>query len=131
MTITAFKDTVNYIAESTDVPSTAEVVVAVGPLGAALGPVASSTATVTTVASGISSVTIKAANTSRKGLTVTNTDANVLYLLVGGGTASATNFSVPVAALTGYWEAPYGFTGAVTGIWALDGAGSALVTEYT
>lgn len=91
----------------------------------------SATATVTAVASGIASVTIKAANTARKGITVTNTDANILYLLVGGGTASATNFSVAVAATTGYWEAPYGFTGAITGIWALDGAGSALVTEYT
>jgi hypothetical protein len=107
-----------------------QLVSLIDPVSGSLGG-SSSSATVTAVASGIASVTIKAANTARKGITVTNTDANILYLKVGGGTASATDFSVAVAATTGYWEAPYGFTGAITGIWALDATGSALVTEYT
>jgi len=85
---------------------------------------------ITFVASAATSTSIIAANTARQGLSISNTDANVLYLLIGGGTASATNFSVQVAA-NGYFEMPYGFTGAVTGIWAVDGSGAALVTEYT
>jgi len=99
------------------------------------GTAGSSTATVTSVASAAASTTIKAANTSRKGLSISNTDANILYLLLGGGTASATNFTVAISGATataiGYYEVPYGFTGAITGIWAVDGAGAALVTEYT
>lgn len=86
-------------------------------------------ATVTSVNSAATSTSIIAANRYRSGVTVTNTDANTLYLLVGGGTASATNYSVPIAA-GAHWEAPYGFTGAITGIWSGDGAGAALVTEY-
>lgn len=86
-------------------------------------------ATVTSVNSAATSTTIIAANRLRAGVTVANTDASTLYLLVGGGTASATNYSVPIAS-GGYWEAPYGFTGAITGIWASDGSGAALVTEY-
>lgn len=139
MTIATLGDIVSY-DDGSPTKASAIGVVMMGPGGAtpvgnAAAPLVvqpnSSAAAVTTVASGIASVTIKAANTARRGLTVLNTDANVLYLLVGGGTASATNLSVIVAATTGYWEAPYGFTGAITGIWAADGAGSAYVTEYT
>lgn len=92
-----------------------------------LGP---ATGTLSSVASGVASVTILAANAARRGAVVTNTDANALHLDLSGGTASTTSFSVKVAA-DGYYEVPYGFTGAITGIWALDGTGSALVTEFT
>jgi len=95
--------------------------------GGGVGP---ATATVTSVASAATSTSIVAANTSRLGLSITNTDANALYLLIGGGTASATNFSVALAA-NNYYELPFGFTGAITGIWAVDGGGAALVTEYS
>lgn len=95
----------------------------------------SSTATVTTVASAAVSTVIKAANTLRRGLTISNTDANILYVLLGGGTASATNFTYAIpgatATVIGYYEVPYGFTGAISGIWAVDGTGSAIVTEIT
>lgn len=105
------------------------------PLPITQGASATATATVTSVASAATSTSIIAANTARKGLSVSNTDANILYLLLGGGTASATNFTVAISGATataiGYFEAPYGFTGAITGIWAVDGAGSALVTEYS
>jgi hypothetical protein len=99
------------------------------------GGVGAATATVTSVASTATSTSIIAANTSRQGLSISNTDANILYLLLGGGTASATNFTVAIGGATataiGYYEVPYGFTGAITGIWAVDGTGAALVTEYT
>jgi len=94
----------------------------------------SSNRTITSVSSATSSTAIAAANPDRKGLSISNTDANILYLLIGGGTASATNFSVALSGATAtaipYFELPYGFTGAVSGIWAVDGTGVALVTEY-
>lgn len=89
----------------------------------------STTGTKSAVASGIASVTILAANPNRKGATITNTDANALYLDLSGGTASSTSFSAAVAA-NGYYEVPFGYSGLITGIWAADGTGSALVTEF-
>ena len=88
------------------------------------------TGTLSSVDSGIASVTILAANTARKGAVIVNTDANVLYLDLSGGTASATSYSYPVAA-DGYFEVPFGYTGLITGIWAADGTGAAKVTEFT
>lgn len=94
-----------------------------------LSSLRSTTGTKSAVNSGTSSVTILASNANRKGATVTNTDANALYLDLSGGTASSTSFSVAIAA-NGYYEVPFGYTGLITGIWAADGAGQALVTEF-
>lgn len=91
------------------------------------------TGTKSAVASGTSSVTILASNAARKGATITNTDANVLYLDLSGGTATSTSFSVAIAS-NGFYEVPSNFavyTGLITGIWAADGTGSALVTEFS
>lgn len=93
-------------------------------------PRSTNAAIVTTVASSASSVAIATANTNRRGISVQNTSTAILYLLVGG-TAPATattNHSVQIPS-NGYWEAPYGFTGALTGIWA-SANGSANITEY-
>ncbi len=93
----------------------------------------SGTGTKSAVASGIASVTILASNANRKGATIANTDANILYLDLSGGTASATSFTVALAGGAtppAYYEAPFGYTGAITGIWGADGTGSALVTEF-
>lgn len=88
-----------------------------------------STGAKSSVNSGTSSVSILAANANRKGATIYNTDANVLYLDLSGGTASATSCSVPVAA-GAIHSVPFGYTGAITGVWASDGSGAALVTEF-
>lgn len=92
----------------------------------AIGP---STATVTSVDSATSSTTLLAANPLRRGATITNTDAHPLLVHLGGGTASATAYSVRLAQ-DDYYEVPYGYTGAITGIWTTDGTGAALVTEF-
>lgn len=94
------------------------------------GDGAANTGTSTQVASQATAITILAANTRRYGATVYNDDPNVLYLLLGTGTVSATVYTVQVPSL-GYYEVPYGFTGIITGLWAADGAGSARVTELT
>ena len=93
----------------------------------------SSTGTKTSVNSGTSSVTILASNAARKGASISNTDANILYLDLSGGTASATSFTVALGAGNTnptYFEVPFGFSGAIPGIWAADGTGAALVTEF-
>lgn len=94
------------------------------------------TGTTTAVPSSITAGTLKAANTARYGLTISNTDANGLYILLGAGTVSATVFTVFLAGWSGtgaipYYEVPYGFTGIVTGVWTGDGSGSAYMTEIT
>lgn len=95
------------------------------------GDGAVNTGTTTSVASQTGAITILAANAARYGATVTNDDANVLYLLLGSGTVSATVYTVQVPPGGGYYEVPYGFTGILTGLWAADGAGSARVTEFS
>jgi len=100
------------------------------PIAVTSGAGAASTGTITSVASGVASVTLLAANANRKGASGVNTDANMLYVLCAAGTASATNFTIPVASM-GYFEIPFGYTGIVSGIWAADGTGLSLMTEYT
>lgn len=108
------------------------VVVSTGAGGAGLTAqdLRSGTAAKTSVASSASQVTILAAAlTTRKGATITNTDANTLYLDSVTG-VSATDYMVAVPP-GGYYEVPFGWSGALFGIWAADGAGSALVREFT
>lgn len=85
----------------------------------------------TNVAQNAASVQLLAANTSRKGFSIYNDSASVLYLSFSGA-ASTANYKVQVAA-NGYFEAsPEAvFTGAVAGIWAGAGAGNARITELS
>lgn len=93
------------------------------------GPSAA-TGTVTSVDSGIAAVTILAANTSRKGATIFNSDANALYILMAStGTVSSSLNSGSIAS-GAYFNVPFGYTGLITGVWAGDGAGAAKVTEF-
>lgn len=112
-------------------PATSSSWAVTGPLTSTefLADLRSTTGAKTSVNSGTGSVTILASNAARKGATITNTDANVLYLDLSGGTASSTSYSVPVSS-AGFYTVPFGYTGAITGIWAADGSGAALVTEF-
>lgn len=64
------------------------------------------------------------------GGSIVNTDANALYILLGTGTVSSSLYTEKLAT-DGVYEVPYAFTGIVTGVWAGNGAGGALVTDYT
>jgi hypothetical protein len=89
----------------------------------------SSTGTASAVASSASSVTILVSNANRLGASVFNDSTQVLYLLLGSATASATVYSVQL--LPGaYFEVPANYTGQLTGIWA-SANGNARVTELT
>lgn len=88
-----------------------------------------SEASQTSVASSASSVTLIAANLRRKRLFIANTSTAILYLRLGGGTATATTaHSIQMAANTNLELV--GFTGAITGIWA-SANGQANLTELS
>lgn len=90
--------------------------------------VTSSTGATARQATSTAVATLKVANAARKGLTVYNESAAVLYVKLGTG-AAATDYTYAMPA-SGYYEVPYGYTGAVTGILA-SGTGNAQVTELT
>lgn len=89
----------------------------------------SATATLANVSGSASSVTLQASNTSRKGWTIHNDSAAILYVKFGS-TASSTSYTVKLVA-DAYYEMPTTsvYTGIITGIWA-SATGTARVTEY-
>ena len=87
--------------------------------------------TQTSVAASVTTVSLLAATDARAGATIyndTDNTANFLYVKLGA-TASATSFTVKLNA-GGYYEVPYGYNGAIDGIWTV-AAGSARITELT
>jgi len=86
------------------------------------------TATVASVASTVtgSGVTLKAANGSRRGLTIYNDSTKILFVKLGPA-VTVTDFSVKLSA-QGYYEVPANYTGIVTGVWS-GVNGFAYVTE--
>jgi len=89
----------------------------------------SSTPALSNIASNNSSVTILAANAARKGAMIFNDSTQVLYLSFGTGAASTSSYTVQIAP-NGYYELPFSYTGALTGIWSVVN-GNARVTELT
>lgn len=86
-----------------------------------------SKATVTSVASSASSVSLIGANPERNELIITNASTAILYVLLGGGTATATtahSWQIPTLGSVNFGK----FRGAVSGIWA-SANGSAQITE--
>lgn len=97
--------------------------------GQIVRPVLSTVATLANVSGSASSVTLRAAATTRLGLLVYNDSTASLYLKYGA-TASATSFTVFLGP-TAYWEMPAPiYNGTVDGIWTA-AAGNARVTELT
>lgn len=88
----------------------------------------SDTGTITSVSSSATNVTLKAANSLRKGLTIYNESTQIMYLKLGT-TASATSYTSQLEA-GDYYETPYGYTGIVDALWA-SANGSARITELT
>lgn len=91
----------------------------------------SSTGTATQVADTATSATLLAANSLRLGATIFNDSSALLYVLLGSGTASSTNYTAKLFS-NGFLELPYGYTGIIVGVWASDpNDGGAKVTEFT
>jgi hypothetical protein len=88
----------------------------------------STTSAITSVAASITTVTLLALNTLRKGATFYNDSSSFLYLKLGA-TASTTSFTVKIAP-SGYYEVPSSYTGVIDGIW-VSAVGSARITQLT
>lgn len=93
------------------------------------------TATPTNVTSNAASVTILAANAARKGAMVYNNSDKVLHISFATP-ATTDNSFVDLAPESsglqgGYWELPFGYRGAIYGIWEAGPTGKANITEIT
>lgn len=99
-----------------------------------LGTVAfgGSAASVTNITSAAANTLLKAANAARVGLIIANDSTAILYILLGTGTASATNYSfaLPAKGTVAADRTITGYTGEVRGFWA-SANGNGLVTEIS
>lgn len=86
------------------------------------------TSAITSVGSATSSTSLLAANVNRIGATVYNDSTATLYVALSTS-ASTSTYTAQVQA-GGYYEVPYGWDGAIFGIWAAVN-GNARVTELT
>jgi hypothetical protein len=103
-------------------------VVVVGGTIAILQP---TTGTVAKIAQSIVSVVLAAADLTRMGLTIYNDSNKDLHVRCSAGAATVDNWTVKLRK-DDYYELPFpAYTGAVTGIWAVAGAGQARVTAFT
>jgi len=93
---------------------------------------ATATATQTGVAASATSVTVLASNANRLGATVANDSTSaVLYLRLSATAATAASGGYTAMLTAGaYYEVPFGYTGAIVGIWAA-ATGFANVSEMT
>ncbi|MBW4421545.1 MAG: hypothetical protein KME13_20360 [Myxacorys californica WJT36-NPBG1] len=92
-----------------------------------LSPPTSSTVNVSTVGASTTAVSILAANGSRKGATITNNSTATLSIDFAA-TVTTAAFSLQLFS-NDYFEVPYGYTGAISGIWSAVN-GNALVREF-
>lgn len=91
----------------------------------------SATCTQTQVPDNASSVTILASNANRLGASIINTSTVTLFLRLNVAAATTDNYTVALAA-GAYYEVPFNYSGAITGIWASDpNTGNANVSEFT
>ena len=87
-----------------------------------------STSAQTSVAGNASSVTLLNSNAARLGSTIFNNSTVYLYLTLGA-TSSTSSFTVQMNP-SAYYEVPFGYLGAISGIWA-SATGFALCTELS
>lgn len=90
-----------------------------------------SQSTVTSVNDLNTVVDILAANPRRQGVVIYNTSSAILYLKYGAA-ATTSSFTYAIAA-SGQWTMPadHQYVGLLTGIWASDQSGAAIITEIT
>ncbi len=87
--------------------------------------VRSASPTQSSVAGSATSVSLLASSATRLGATIYNDSSAALYLKLGS-TASTTSFTVKLLQ-DDYYEVPFGYTGAIDGIWA-SATGNARIT---
>lgn len=90
----------------------------------------SATATISTVASSAAAQVLASANASRRGLVIANNSTETC-LVAFGSTATATNFSVVLAAGATYSPPAPCYTGELSVIWPTAGTGNCTATQLT
>lgn len=90
----------------------------------------SDTSARSTVAASTVSSTLVPANSSRKGLTIFNDSNTTLLIALAAVTVSAVNFDLKVLTDT-LFTLPFGWTGAVSGLWIGVPVGFARCNEFT
>ena len=93
-----------------------------------LQPVTSATATSSAVNASTTSVSLLAANASRKGAIIWNASTAILYLDLDAASSNSA-YAVQIGA-GDYSEVPFGFTGEISGVWAAAN-GNAHIREFT
>ena len=80
-----------------------------------------------------SSTTLLAATANRVGAALENNSPERLYIRLSASAASiaAGGYTTSLDPNGGYYETPYGYSGAITGIWSADSTGYVNVTEFT
>src|SRR4051794_24664239 len=82
-----------------------------------------STASISTINASAASQQLLAANTSRRGLALQNTDPQYGVYVKYGATATSTSFTAYIGPM-GYWEMPHPiYAGRIDAIWAAAGTG--------
>lgn len=98
------------------------------PANVTVNPPTAATSTPTSVTASTTSVQLLAANSSRKGATIWNNSTAAVYIELGA-TSSANAYTAKLEA-GGYYEIPFGYTGAISGLWTAAN-GSALIRELS
>jgi hypothetical protein len=91
----------------------------------------SATSSISTVNAATSATLLLAPNTARLGATIVNDSTAILYVLLGTGTVSPTNYTYAIDAKTtvpGFVDIPDNWVGQISGIWSAAN-GKALITE--
>ena len=125
-TLTTYTDS-GSISPSGAMPTTNTAFISLGAVTTT--PQSSSTASITSVSGSVSSVSLLAANSSRKGATFFNDSTAILYLSLGTTSASTTSYTLQVGP-NGYYELPFAWQGAIQGIWG-SATGAVRITELT
>lgn len=118
-------------AQDTPIPPVvSHVIVDSGSVTVTVTPATVASASLSNVSASASSVTLSAANTSRKGWAIFNDSTTANLFVKFGTTASATSYTVKILA-GGFYEMPGPpiYTGQLDGIWDV-AAGAARVTEF-
>lgn len=102
--------------------------IAVDLKGAVITTQKAATSATTSVAGSATTVSLLTANASRRGAVIANDSTAILYVKLGA-TASTTSYAYKLFT-DDEVEIPFGYTGAIDGIWA-SAAGNARITELT
>ena len=92
----------------------------------------SNSSTIITLAVTVTNVEVLAADEGTVGASFVNLSNKDVYILLGNGTASATNYTAKLTGNHGaIYEMPYNYSGAVNVVFSNTGTGNLVITKFT